>query len=160
MHRSTILTVLALLLAATVCSAGPSVEIIDYGIIDAEITSTVNADNTAAGERDLVDKFAIVQTTRTIPIRSGLKFGFTYVIHGGQTNAPVTVVRIARHPELTDPETGKTMSVETYELERYYEYEHMTGSHVASYYTPGEYSIELWHQGNLLTIQRFNLIKE
>src|SRR5713101_7655125 len=86
----------------------------EVGIYQAQVlTSETNA---AGAKLQGLDEFKLVKSTTNVPARVGVRFGFRYEILGTPTNAPITLMMVAKHPPIKNPRTGKLQSEDTYRL--------------------------------------------
>jgi hypothetical protein len=87
-----------LMLSAGFSHAGPKAKILDYGVFSAD---PVPADQAKAGP---LGRYALIERTRKVPLKLGLRFGFCAEITGVEGfEGKATFTEIVRHPVLTLP---------------------------------------------------------
>lgn len=141
-----------------------AIRILDFGLYKyTQTESTVVAPNSATGILKLGESIH-VRTTRTIPGRLGIHFGFHYVLVGQPADADVTVkvVDLFPSPGIRDPSTRVVRR------SSYYEYPARIGSLAGQIYgfentweiIPGTWSFQIWYQGRKLAEQHFTVVKQ
>ncbi len=149
---------LALLAACSVAQAQPRVEIIDYGIYETGIRTTVPMPISVSGKMNVVASVRLTEKTREVVGQLGTSFGFRYRIHGVPPGANVTIR--TRHPRLTNPETGKSMNYGEREQETAPGSERYTGFSFDATYeiAEGEWAFQILYEGRIIGEQKFKVI--
>ena len=151
-----------LALGLTLCavSAGAQqvsrIDVIEYGIYTAEITSTEKMPNGI--ERNNLRNICHVATTTKIPARMGVMFGFRFQVEGTPEGAGAMLMRITRYPTAVQPIASRPPVT-------YYAHEIVVGIGAVSYIgygfdyewelIPGRWVLELWQGRNQLAAQEF-----
>lgn len=159
------LPLLLLLLASTGAYAQtPQVSISDYGIYTADTTSKQAAPNAPSGLIGVVNNIRHAETARTIPMQSGVRFGFRYTIVGVANGVSVQVQEIERFPAagLHNPDTGKTSHGEEDTITVVAGTNHYDGWTLERPWelVPGDWTFEVWYQGRKLAEQKFTVVKQ
>ncbi len=136
----------------------PRVEILDHGIYETGMRTTVPMPISVSGKMNLVAHVRLTETTREVMGQLGTSFGFRYRIHGVPNGANVTIR--TRHPRLTDPETGKSMTYGERDQQVSPGGERYTGySFDASYeIAEGEWAFQIIYEGRVVGEQKFKVI--
>jgi hypothetical protein len=136
----------------------PRVEILDHGIYATGTRTTVPMPVSVSGKMNLVSNVRLLEATREVMGQLGTSFGFRYRVHGVPDGATVTIR--TRHPRLTDPDTGKSMTygerdqTVTSGGDRYTGY-----SFDASYEIgEGEWSFQIIYEGRVIGEQKFRVV--
>ena len=168
MNKLRLLLLVALALTGG-CSQIPQVEkikVTDFGIYTAERDSSIKTPNTASGVTHGVDidTISLSETTRTIPARMGIHFGFRYSIIGAPSDADVDlhVVNIFPSPGLVNPATQVPRMRDDYvhtgvigeECYHDYSFDHDWEL------VPGTWTFQIWYQDRKLAEQSFNVVRE
>jgi hypothetical protein len=158
-----IATLVLALLAWTVASAGAgdvtSVGIVEFGIYTADVERTVQDVNGI--KHNMVTNICHVATTRLIPARSGLHFGFRYRVDGLAPGHEIDLRKVARYPvEVLPP--GATRPFSSYEYLRKarggtlqfsgYSFDH------AWEFLPGRWIFQIFDGNRLLAEQVFTVV--
>jgi hypothetical protein len=99
-------------LAATADSAaamGASVKVVEYGIFKTSGVRRIAMPHSVSGEMNLVSHVRLVRAATVIAAQPGRSFGWRY--HFRNLPAGATVTLRTLHPALTNPKTGRTMSL-------------------------------------------------
>ncbi len=155
-----------LALAFFACAIAPAgagetigVEIVEFGIYTADIERTV--EDTNGIKHNVVKNIYHVATTRLIPARSGLHFGFRYRVDGLASGREVDLRKVARYPvEVMPP--GATRPFSSYEYVRKgrgrirqfsgYSFDH------AWEFLPGRWTFQIFEGNRLLAEQVFTVV--
>jgi hypothetical protein len=150
---------LALLATFSIARADqPRVEILDYGVYATGSRTTVPMPISVSGRMNLVDHVRLTEKTREVMGQLGTSFGFRYRIEGVPNGATVTIR--TRHPRLTNPETGKSMTFGEREQtvsaggERYTGYSFDASYEIAE----GEWAFQIIYEGRVIGEQKFKVI--
>jgi len=136
----------------------PRVEMLDHGIYETGARTTVPMPISVSGKMNLVANIRLMETTREVMGQLGTSFGFRYRIHGVPNGAKVTIR--TRHPRLTNPENGKSMTYGEREQEVTPGGERYTGYSFDSSYeiAEGEWSFQILYEGRVIGEQKFKVI--
>jgi hypothetical protein len=154
--------------AATSASAqAPQVEridVVEYGIYTANAESRESVPGSAAGNLTIEKDIRLLQTTRNVPARRGVEFGFRYVVIGAPVGVavPFHMVTIFPSPGLKNPR--QTADHDRNEFDR----TKMIGTTQFRSYVldndwevvPGVWIFQVWYQGRKLAEQKFTLVKQ
>jgi hypothetical protein len=96
----------ALILLAAASAASPAraevgVEIVQYGVFQADIVS--KRPDPSGVARNVVDNVCHISTTRTVPLRIGLHFGVRYKVDGPIAGEPVVLRKVLVYPRPMAP---------------------------------------------------------
>ena len=136
----------------------PRVEILDHGTYETGARTTVPMPISVSGKMNLVANVRLLEATREVMGQLGTSFGFRYRIHGVPNGANVTIR--TRHPRLTNPETGKSMTYGEREQpvtdggERYTGYSFDASYEIAE----GEWTFQIIYEGRLIGEQKFKVV--
>jgi hypothetical protein len=161
-------TIMTTLLLAAIWSTASAqtvarIEIVEYGIFSAQVTERPAISGAVAGVGDTLSDVRLVETTKTIPARLGVEFGFRYKIYGQPNGAEIQLKKITLVPQpgLRNPNTGNTLVrgeivyTEKIGVTRY------KGYHFDDPWelVPGTWTFELWQGDRKLASQEFNVVK-
>ena len=162
MPMRTVALILAFLAWATApAGAGDatSVEIVEYGIYVAEITSTLRDPNGI--QRNVLANICHVATTKTVPAKYGLHFGFRYRVNGPDLGQVVDLKKTVQFPAVMVP-PGLAKPMTTYD----YAFSARTG--VTSYtgysfdhaweFVPGTWTFQLLQRERRLAELSFTVV--
>jgi uncharacterized protein DUF3859 len=154
-------------LSVNAYAQGPQVEridVVEYGIYAANKRSVVSAPNTATGSRHLLNGIRHVESTRTVPARLGVRFGFRYTVVGAPAGTPVAlhIVTIFPPPGLQNPATRQIKAQSEYDIQttignspyKDYGFDHDWEL------VPGIWTMQVWYQGRKLVEQEFTVAKQ
>ena len=136
----------------------PRVEILDHGIYATGTRTTVPMPISVSGKMNLVSNVRLTEKTREVMGQLGTSFGFRYRIHGVPDGANITIR--TRHPRLTNPETGKSMTFGERDQpvtdggERYTGYSFDASYEIAE----GEWSFQIIYEGRVIGEQKFKIV--
>jgi hypothetical protein len=161
-------SLLFFLLAATSASAqAPQVEridVVEYGIYTANAESRESVPGSAAGNLTIEKDIRHVQTTRSVPARRGVEFGFRYVVVGAPAGmaVPFHMVTIFPRAGLKNPATQQVMIHSEFDRVK------MIGTTQYRSYVldndweavPGVWIFQIWYQGRKLAEQAFTVVKQ
>ena len=138
------------------------IEIVNFGIYTVDVTSREANPGGVAHSAVANPKLAV--HTTTIPAQLGLSFGFQYKLLGSPAGAKVDIHRVTRFPKvgLRAPGGSAPRYVSERDLsvaigEVLYMGYGLTESWEV---VPGEWSIEIWHNGRKLADRHFTLVKQ
>ena len=136
----------------------PRVEILDHGIYETGARTTVPMPISVSGKMNLVSNVRLTEKTREVMGQLGTSFGFRYRIHGVPEGATVTIR--TRHPRLTNPETGKSMTYGEREQQASDGGERYTGYSFDATYeiAEGEWSFQILYAGRVIGEQKFKVV--
>ena len=161
-----------LLLALTFSSIGayaqaPQAEHIDigeYGLYTTAASGEVVAPGTATGATSQLNDIRHLVTTRTVPAKLRVHFGFRYTVVGTPAGDSVRLhmVTIFPSPGLRQPgnpepqlrseyDTARAIGTQLY---RDYSFEHDWEL------VPGTWTFQIWYQGRMLAEQKFMVVKQ
>ncbi len=136
----------------------PSVEILDFGIYATGPRTTVPMPISVSGKMNLVSNVRLTEKTGEVLGQLGTSFGFRYRLHGVPDGAVITIR--TRHPRLTNPDTGKSMTYGEREQavtdggERYTGYSFDASYEIAE----GEWSFQILYEGRIIGEQKFKVV--
>ena len=115
MRRAALLLILAFASAAPASAAGePGVTILSYGRFETRRTGEIEkGERTASGELQSVSAHRLLQQTEEIVGQLGNSFGFDLRLDNFPPG-PATLTIRTIHPPITNPNTGRTMTVSEY----------------------------------------------
>jgi len=136
----------------------PRVEILDHGIYATGARTTIPMPISVSGKMNLVANVRLLEATREVMGQLGTSFGFRYRVHGVPNGANVTIR--TRHPRLTNPETGKSMTYGEREQQVTDGGERYTGYSFDSSYeiAEGEWTFQIIYEGRLIGEQKFKVV--
>jgi hypothetical protein len=152
---------LGLISAPALAQTVERIDVVKYGVYAGPPGEAIASPGTVAGvERQLADS-KLIETTRTIPARPGLRFGIEYRIVGEPAGGMISLKRTTIYPEggVRNPSTGKTaMRDEAME-------QHEVGAVDYSGFrfddpwemVPGTWTIELSYEGRTLASESFTV---
>jgi hypothetical protein len=116
MRRTALLLILAFAAAAPAAAAGePSATILSYGRFETQRTGQIEkGERTASGELQSVSAHRLVQQTEEIVGQLGNSFGFDLRLDNFPPGPETLTIRTI-HPPITNPKTGRTMTVSEYD---------------------------------------------
>jgi len=133
-------------------------KITEVGIYQAQV---LTGETNAAGVKlQGLDEFKLLKSTTNVPARVGIRFGFRYEILGTPTNAPITLTMVGTHPPIKNPTTGKVETKETYSLRSWIGRTYTSNSLEESDLVPGDWTLEVWHEGKKLCEQAFLVVPD
>lgn len=77
--------------------AAPTVRLLEYGVFSTDPVPEAQQQGGPVG------KYAHLESTRKIPLRLGVRFGFCAEISGLEVEGKYTLTEIVRHPLMTEP---------------------------------------------------------
>ena len=152
---------------APLCAAGPavasgepSVQILSYGRFETRRTGQIEkSDRTASGELQSVDAHRLLQQTDEIVGQLGNSFGYDLRLDGFPPG-PVTLTIRTIHPPITNPNTGRTMTMSEYDWpvttrdNVYFGYTFDHGWEIAE----GVWTKQIVYKGRVLAEKKFKVI--
>jgi hypothetical protein len=158
MLRSFAVALALALLAQPGLAGQPRVEILEHGIFETGVRTTVPMPISVGGKMNLVANVRLTEKTQLVMGQLGTSFGFRYRIHGVPHGANVTIRTL--HPRLTNPENGKSMTFGEREQpvsdggERYTGYSFDATYEIAE----GEWTFQILYEGRLIGEQKFKVV--
>ena len=163
-----VLWLLVLMLSSVGAYAQPPhvdrIDVAEYGLYTAQVSSEVMAPGTSTGTTKLLTDIQHTVTTRTVPARIGVHFGFRYTVIGAPAGETVRLhmVTILPSPGLTDPANPQPKLRSEYDMARTigerlyrdYSFEHDWEL------VPGVWTFQIWLQGRMLAEQQFTVVKQ
>jgi len=134
-------------------------KVLDYGVFSSTVTKREKLTTVADGIRDAAKDFKLLRRGARVEAELGTGFGLRYVLAGAPKGAAVLVDVVVRHPEMVNPDTQLPMTHSTAQYERRIgAVEHTVWSFdTPAGLVPGEYVIEILHQGRSLARQAFQV---
>lgn len=134
-------------------------KILEYGVFSSTVTERQKVATVADGIRDAAKDFKLLRRGARVEAELGTGFGLRYVLGGAPRGATVLVDVVVRHPEMVNPDTQLPMTHSTAQYERTIgAVEHTVWSFdTPAGLVPGEYVIEILHQGRSLARQSFQV---
>jgi hypothetical protein len=154
-------TLLGLLAAAfgTSVQAAPaeSIRVVDYGLYAITRQGHHAVPGVITGAIDYLHTLHHLDSTRSVPGRVGVTFGFRYVLQGAVGEIPLTIVMHYPEPGARDPTTGLVHHVDRYTESA------IAGSQTGEFYSldtmgeivTGRWTLEVWDGGRKLASQDF-----
>jgi hypothetical protein len=134
-------------------------EIIDYGILSAQVDKTINDQSLVQGVHYTMKASRLLERTTEIFAEKGLKFGIKYLIKGYPIGSRVKLDFVVLYPEpgLTNPVSGKTDHQSMVSMVK------KIGKITTSGYlfkqkwemVPGQWTFQIWHDGRKLAEKNF-----
>lgn len=103
------------LLAAPAGAASHEIEIVDKGFYDVKVERSVPAPEDVSGERNVISEIELRRDTLVIDAQLGRSFGYRFRIKDPALAGRVLKLR-TKFPPLTNPQTGRTGSVQDREF--------------------------------------------
>jgi hypothetical protein len=162
MIRRAFLFMLLVLAAAApgAASAEPSATITSYGRFETRRTGEIEkSDRTASGELQSVSAHRLVQQTDEIMGQLGNSFGFDLRLENFPPG-PATLTIRTTHPPITNPRTGRTMSVSEYDWpvtmrdNVYFGYTFDHGWEIAE----GVWTKQIVYKGRVIAEKKFKIV--
>jgi hypothetical protein len=163
--RTPFALVIAFAVAAAACvpaavASEPSIRILAYGVFDTQRTGHVEkGERTASGELRSVDNHRLVEQTEEIVGQLGNSFGVDLRLENFPPG-PVTLTIRTLHPPLTNPKSGRTMSVSEYDWpvagreNVYFGYTFDHGWEIAE----GTWTKQILYNGRVIAEQKFRVV--
>ena len=115
MRRAALLLILAVASAAPAAAGEPGATILSYGRFETQRTGEIEkSERTASGELQSVSAHRLVQQTEEIVGQLGNSFGFDLRLQNFPAGPAKLTIRTI-HPPITNPKTGRTMTVSEYD---------------------------------------------
>lgn len=159
--RTAALVLAFLVWATTPAGAGDalSVEIVEHGIYTAEVASTVRDSNGI--QRNVLANICHVATTKTVPAKYGLHFGFRYRVTGPDAGQVLDLKKAVQFPaSMMPPGPAKPMTM--------YEYAFSARTGITSYtgysfdhaweFVPGTWTFQILQRERKLAELSFTVI--
>ena len=150
----------ALAEAPPVAAAEPTARILSYGRYDTRRTGhTEKAERTVSGELQSVDQHRLIQQTEEIVGQPGNSFGVVLRLDDFPPG-PVTLTIRMLHPPITNPKTGRTMTVSEYDWpvtqrdDVYFGYTFDHGWEIGE----GLWTKQIVYDGRVIAEQRFKVV--
>lgn len=89
-------------------AAGPSVEVVEFGLFETGQVRRIALPKSAAGEMNLVGHVRLIRSAAVIAAQPGRSFGWRYRLLHVPPGSSIVLRTI--HPPLTNPKTGRTMA--------------------------------------------------
>ncbi|MGE4014488.1 MAG: DUF3859 domain-containing protein, partial [Alphaproteobacteria bacterium] len=96
--------------------AQATAEIFEYGEYRTRRDGEKPADRTASGTTTMISAYELVKRTEVINAQPGVSFGIQFRLSTSLAGADTLVFRI-KHPPLTNPKTGRTMTASEFDRE-------------------------------------------
>lgn len=146
--------------APAIAAGEPTASILSHGRYDTRRTGHVEkGERTASGELRSVDQHRLVQQTDEIMGQLGNSFGIVLKLEN-LPPGPVTLTIRTVHPPLTNPKTGKTMTVSEYDWsvaqrdDVYFGYTFDHGWEIAE----GIWTKQILYNGRVIAEQKFKVV--
>jgi len=135
------------------------VEIIDFGILSAQLDRTIEDKTLVQGAHHTIKSGRVLKSTTDISAKKGLKFGIRYIIKGFPIGSPVKISFVVLYPEpgLTNPVTGKTERQGMVSMVKKIGKVTTTGYLFNQDWemVPGQWTFQIWHAGRKLAEKSF-----
>ena len=114
-HASLVVILTLAAMPATAAPGEPTVRVLEYGRFEThEAGQPIKDDRVAGGERQPVDAHRLIERTDQIAGVLGNSFGVVLRFENFPPDPVVITVRVS-HPPITNPATGKTLTVSEYQ---------------------------------------------
>lgn len=133
------------------------IEILEYGEFKAYSVERKDAVNTSLGKMTVLKEIELVKQTGTIDGLLGVQFGVKYFIEGSPKGASVPLSVRLFHPKTTNPDTQQASTMDEWIANAKVGKANYSGW-IFEYQweiTPGEWTIQLLHEGVTLAEQKF-----
>jgi len=162
--RCAVAVLLGLTSAPALAQTVERIEIVKHGIYAGPSGEAIASPGTVAGVERQLAETKLIETTRTIPARAGLRFGIEYRIVGEPAGGIISLKRTTIYPEggVRNPSTGKTAmrdeAVEPHEVDAV----NYSGFRFDDPWemVPGTWTIELSHGGKTLASESFTVTND
>lgn len=141
-------------------AAEPEAKILSYGRYDTRRTGHIEkAERTASGELQSVDRHRLIQQTDEIVGQPGNSFGVVLRLEHFPPGPATLTIRLL-HPPITNPKTGRTMTVSEYDwpvIQRddvYFGYTFDHGWEIAE----GLWTSQIVYNGRVIAEQKFKVV--
>jgi hypothetical protein len=138
----------------------PTATILNYGRFETRRTGQIEkSDRTASGELQSVDAHRLIQKTDEIVGILGNSFGYDLRLENFPPGAAVLTIRTI-HPPITNPNTGRTMTVSEYDWpvaardNVYFGYTFDHGWEIAE----GIWTKQIIYQGKVIAEKKFRVV--
>lgn len=105
---TTVAALFLLIAAPQAAAAGPSVDVIEFGLFATSGVRRIALPRSAAGEMNLVAQVRLIRSAEIIAAQPGRSFGWRYRLLGLPPGSRIVLRTL--HPPLTNPKTGRTMA--------------------------------------------------
>lgn len=160
MRWPALLVILVLGSAAPAAAAEPGAAIISYGRFETQRTGEVEkGERTATGELQSVSAHRLVQQTDEIVGQLGNSFGIDLRLENFPPGPAALTIRTF-HPPITNPKTGRTMTVSEYDWETdrrdnvYFGYAFDHGWEIAE----GVWTKQIVYKGRVIAEKKFKIV--
>ncbi|MEM8962293.1 MAG: DUF3859 domain-containing protein [Acidobacteriota bacterium] len=133
--------------------------ITEYGLYAVtEVEQTIDRED---GGR-VVDNWRLTEATTTVPATLGTSFGFQFVIEGKPVAKNIEIGFRLTHPEITDPESGRSMTVQQWKdrvdigAVKHTAYAFSTPWEVS----PGDWTFEVFYGDKKLCNKTFTVVEQ
>lgn len=135
------------------------IKVLEFGVYTSTVTSREKSPAIADGIKDRASDFKLVRKSTLVDARLGTSIGLQYVLKGSPKGAAVSIEVAVSHPAMVNPETRESMTRSSATFERVIgEPEHALWSFdTPEGLVPGEYVIELVHEGKVLAQKAFRV---
>jgi hypothetical protein len=139
------------------------IEIVDFGVYNAEVKYRVEDPSLASGGRRLVSNIKFVEKSERVPGRLGVQFGYRYKVIGEPAGAAVPLKFVLRYPEpgLKNPQNGNKKLLDEFTQDRTIGDIHARGYGFDNAWeiVTGVWTFEVWYQDRMLKDQKFTVVK-
>ena len=128
-----------------------SIEIVDFGLYKTKFANWQEAPDTQRGEVQIVGSRELIKRTKRIPGKGGTEFGIRYVVNGQEEGGQVDLlVRVLHSESQTSEEwtASRLIGAPSFDGWKFDTYSHIS---------PGELTIQLFHQGVKLAEKSFTV---
>ena len=118
MKRILGITTLVLVVVVSACRADSSpnissVELTDFGLLDAKVEETIDLSSTATEKTNLVSETVFKTETNRVPARIGQFFGIEFFVHGEPKDEKTEIIFQVNHPEMNGRRASSAKAVVT-----------------------------------------------
>jgi Domain of unknown function (DUF3859) len=139
-----------------------SINVTEYGIYTTNVTKTVT--DAIGVPQHTVDDIKLAAATRTVPMQTGVQFGFRYVVNGAPAGAKVSLRVVTIYPPPGLLKSGSSTPIMRDEAS----WTKTIGKSTYNGYTlenpeellPGNWVIEVWFGNQKLGSQSFTIVKQ
>lgn len=136
------------------------IKILDYGIYEPEVTKRVKTENGAA---ELIKSVKLTEKTEKIPAEIGTSFGIRFLVQGKPKGDVVNLKTVLLFPKsgLRHPKTDKIYHKLEGPNRCMIGEKSYTGFEFEQEWNlvPGEWKIQLWYNGKMMTEKAFSVYK-
>ncbi len=138
------------------------IDILEYGEFKAYSVKRKNAENTSIGKMTVLKEIELFKQTNTIEGSIGTQFGVKYFINGSPEGANVPLSVRMVHPKTINPDTQQISTIDEWIAKNKIGSSNFSGW-IFEYkweIVPGEWTIQLLYDGEILAEKKFTVQKK